>query len=212
MKTTIKEVLRRTYALLDENEALLDERVEYGDPATALRPLLLDLLPDAARVVICSLPLHRFEECRHLNNAIHFGERIGASDSEVDMPVNFLPKLRRTGEDRAEFTLPSDFLRLVNVKMSDWHRGVSTPMASGGDEHNIRMRWPYRRQAPAIAIARHGDRQVMQLFGTATGSYVAELDWIARPEINELYIDMPAGILPDVCAKLAEMAEGVITS
>ena len=85
-------------------------------------------------------------------------------------------------------------------------------MASGGDEHNIRMRWPYRRQAPAIAIARQGDRQVMQLFGTASGSYVAELDWIARPEINELYIDMPAGILPDVCAKLAEMAEGVITS
>ncbi len=212
MKTTIKEVLRRTYALLDENETLLDLRVEYGEPAAALRPLLLDLLPDAARVVICSLPLHRFEECRHLNNTIHFGERIGASDSDLDVSVNFLPKLTWSGEDRAEFTLPSDFLRLVHIRMSDWHRGVSTPMASGGDEHNIRLRWPYRRQAPAIAIARRGDRQVMQLFGTTPGSVVAELDWIARPEINELYIDMPAGILPDVCAKLAEMAEGVITS
>ena len=66
MKIRVKEIEKRVIALLDENEAILDERVTYGDPETELRTLIEMLLPDAARMVLAGLPASRLSECSRL--------------------------------------------------------------------------------------------------------------------------------------------------
>lgn len=185
--------MSRVYSLLDENEAILEERVEYGDPGTMLRPLIEDLLPDAARVVVSSAPLSKVDGCRHL----------------VSLPAE-------TGGEGGMSTvmLPGDFLRLVYLRMSDWRVGVTVPLASGGEEHQMRLRRhrdaSRRRISPAVAIRYCGDRRMLEVFGSASGSTVAQLDYLPVPRIEGQYIDLPPALVPDVCAKTAEMVYAVI--
>lgn len=189
MKIKISEIIRRVYGLLDENEQILEERMEYGDPETMLRPLIIDLLPDAARIVIGTAPLCKFDDCRHL----------------VDLETH------DDGMMTAE--LPRDFLRLLYIKMTDWESGISTPLSFGGECHLLQKRrrsLPHRRNVPAVAVRGHGVNKVLEIYGSRKGSKVEFLDYVPVPEMSSKYIDLPPGLLSEVCAKTAKMVTDVI--
>lgn len=191
MKVKVSDIVTRVYSLLDENEALLEERVEYDDPSTALKPLIIELLPDAARLVLSQSSLSEIDECHHgpLTMVTYRG-------------------------DMAEMRLPENFLRLVNFKMSDWRGGVSIPMAYGGEARQLMLRrsaaTDRRRFSPAVAIRNRGDISTLEIFNTAPGSKVEEFDWIEVPKISGAYIDLPPGLVSAVCSKLSEMTAAVI--
>lgn len=186
MKIKVSELVRRVYDLLDENQAILEERVEYCDPDTMLKPLIIDLLPDAARIVINSAPLSKIDDCLRLTDL----------KTELD------------GVTVA--ALPENFLRLVHIRMSDWDYGVTVPMIYGGEEHQLRMRQRAGRTAPAVAVRCRGKNKWLEIYGSGSGAAVASLDYAPIPEITGKYMDLPPSLISQVCAKTAEMIEHII--
>lgn len=190
MKIRISKIVSRIFNLLDENETICEELVEYGDPGAMLRSLITDLLPDAARVVITSAPLHKIDDCRQLTK----------------IPV------RTDGQSRTVI-LPEDFLRLVYLRMSDWNCGVSVPLQYGGEEYHLRMgagKERTRRTSPAAAVACRGAERTLEIFGTGEDSEVIRFDYVPVPEISDAYINLPPALISDVCLKTAEMVGAVI--
>lgn len=191
MKIKISEIVKRVFDLLDENAELLDEKMEYCDPESSLRPLIIDLLPDAARVVLGSVSTSRIDECAHLRN----------------IPCEASGNI-------AIVSLPSDFLRLVWIRMEGWTGGVTEPLAFGGEEHRMRldraMLRARRRISPAVAIRNRGDSSQLEILAPGTGLTVAEFDYLRKPEISATTIELPPGLVSDVCRKLAEMVGDVI--
>ena len=186
MKFKLNDIVKRVYSLLDENETIIEERVEYGDPGTMLRGLIIDLIPDAARVVLNSAPLSAVDEYRSLR----------------DLPV----------EKRGSQTLlrlPDDFLRLVCFKMNGTERGVTEPLAFGGEEYMLRAAGSTRRSRPAVAISHAGAEKTLEIFGDC-GAVAERLDYLAVPAIDGQHIDLPPGLFGDVCAKTAEMVTAII--
>lgn len=191
MKIRITEIIGKVYDLLDENAAILEERVEYGDPGTDLKSLIVLLLPEAASAVLSAVPLSRVDECRHASADVRHG-----------------------GDGTAVVTLPSDFLRLVYFRMSDWRGGVSVPLASAGEERRLRQ-FPYmrarRRICPAVAVTERGDIRELEVFSTTPGARVSALDYIAVPKIEGEFIDLPPGLVPDVARRVAEAVSQIIS-
>ncbi len=193
MRYTLTEIEGRVYALLDENREIIEERVEYGDPGTALSPLIRELLPDAARIVLSVARASDIDECRHMGG----GTGVIA-----------------TADDRAELELPAGFLRLLYFRMSDWKSGVDTPMAFGSETHRLRrggyIRGSRRRYSPAVAIRTCGENRTLEIFGTGDGATVAEFGYLTVPSIIQDAIDIPPGVYGAVCDKLVEMVRLVL--
>lgn len=188
MKIKVSEIVSKVFALLDENETILEERVEYGDPGTMVRPLIEDLLPDVARVTISNAPLRQIDDCRHLRPGV------------------------TAGPGEAAYRLPDDFLRLVYVKMSDWSSGVVSPLSYDGEEYRLRLnrKSAARRRRAAVAISYRGDERYLEVFGSDTSATLTALDYVQVPSVQGQYIDLPPALVSDVCARTAEMVSAVI--
>ena len=185
MKIRVKEIEKRVIALLDENEAILDERVTYGDPETELRTLIEMLLPDAARMVLAGLPASRLSECSRL-------------------PV---AGLRHLSGSMALLPLPDDFLRLLYFRMSDWDRRVSEALVAGGEAYQLRFREGGRRRRGAVAVTGAGEEKMLEIFGTGSDSTVVSACYLGAPEIVDGMIDIPASALYDIASKIASMVK-----
>ncbi len=189
MKITISEIEALTLALLDENDEILEDRVEYGDPGTELKGLIRTLLPEAARLVVCS-----------------------ASRADIDEVKTLEPeRLDYYGDGQAVAKLPEDFLRLIYFKMSDWPRGVTEPLAADGDSLALRMgrsqRMFGRRQTPAVAVCQSGQGKSLRILGTTPGASVEEASYMALPKVEGGSIDIPLRLVHPVAAKIAEMVK-----
>ena len=188
MKIKVAELVSKVYNLLDENETIIEERVEYGDPGAMLKPLIIDLLPDAARVCINNASPADLDDCIRV----------------ADLPVTSTP--------RTTIELPADFLKLVYICMSDWDYGVTVAMNGGSEQHQLRMR-PRKgscHSAAAVAIRYRGEMKYLEVFGSMPGSRLKCLDYVPVPEINGKYINLPKGLVTAVCAKTAEMVKQII--
>lgn len=195
MRTSIKTIEDHVLDLLDENRELLDERVEYCDPGVTL-PVLIDRFVDtAAREVLLTAPVEAIDECRHLG-----GSNMRAVHTRADM---------------ATVALPPRFLRLLYFRMTDWQYGVVTPVAVGSEQHSL-LAAEYvrvsrrRRRRGAVAVRHRGDVRELEVFGTYAGSQIAEFDWLEGPSLIDGMIDLPPGLLPEVCARIAGMVRQVV--
>lgn len=186
MRVSIDEIKSRVYELLDENAEILAERVDYADPGTALGPLIERLLPEAAREVILAVPADDIDECAHT----------------------------RLRVDSGRAPLPADFLRLICFRMPGWTDGVTIPLKYNGDAHRLRMRKydkvRFRRTRPAVAVRQTGASRTLLVYGDGAESGLAELDYVASPEIKDSAIELPRGAVPTVCRRLAAMTAEII--
>lgn len=191
MKIKTSEIVKRVFDLLDENETLVDERVEYCDPDTAVKPLIMDLLPDAARLTLSTLPL-----------------------SEIDETVKVKLKVEYEGTGVGKARLPEDFLRLSYVRMTCWPYGISEPLAFGGEEYRLRNGRKglaaRRRSSPAVAISSRGSEKDIHIFGISEGAGVDSFEYVEVPKISGIYIELPPGTVSAVCSRLAGMVGDVI--
>lgn len=189
MKIKVKEIEALALALLDENDEILEDRVEYGDPGTELRGLIGTLLPEAARLVVCS-----------------------ASRADIDEVKEINPEsVEYYGDGQATMKLPEDFLRLIYFRMSDWPRGVTEPLAADGDSLALRLgrsaRMFGRRQTPAVAICQTGQGKMLRVLGTSAGAGVAEGSYLSVPKVEGGMIDLAPRLVHPVAAKIAEMVK-----
>lgn len=221
MKYDVKYIVSRVFDLLDENEEILEERVELADPGTHVAPLIAGLLPRIARDVLISIPADRIDECRRLVPADTGAGAIpgrmapesqGSGDFE-ETTVTF-GNVTEAGPRRAAMTLPADFLRLIYFRMDDWEEGVTDPLVYGSESHRLRYRCGSRgrfsRNSPAVAVRRAGSERKLLIYGTGPGSKMAELHYVAVPTVRDDMIDLPPGAVYDVCCRLAETVARII--
>lgn len=193
MQYTITQIEERVYALLDENYGIEKERVDYADPGMPISSLIRELLPDVARVVLSKADLSDIDECERPEGR---------------------PEIEFVANDQAVMPLPSGFLRLVNIRMSDWRYGISEPLASGGEEHRLRRfnytRGSRRRRGQAVAISSHGRDKELEIFGTANGAHVAEFEYLIAPQVEDDAIELPPGCYAGVCEQMTLLVKKVI--
>lgn len=211
MKHQIREIEERVFALLDENPKILEERTDFADPGTSAVTLVRELLPDAARETLLTIPLSQIGECVHLNSTVSDRVEFAAGIKECSAATPSVTYLR---DGLAQIKLPDDFLRLVNFRMNDWVYGVSTPLSIDSDSYRLRMAVrPHSRRrgmSPGVVILKYGEIRTMQIFGSLTGSTIAEFDYIAEPEIDEDIIELPQGTFVSVCECLAEKIRTIL--
>lgn len=214
MKVKISEIERRVYTLLDENRELVDERVMYGDPETAIKSLIIDLLPDAARVVLCSIDASYIDDCIETGLKLEVSmDKIPFSPAEPDITIGNV-SLKSDNLPGKIIKTEKPLLRLLYLRMSDWEYGVTQPLAVGSEEYTLRLPNPRRcwgrRVKPAVAVLHHRAEPVLQVFGTDSASFVDEIAYLTVPEVSGAYIDLPPGCVSAVCSKLAQMVGEII--
>lgn len=193
MKYSIEEIEERVYALLDENIEIIEERVTYCDPGASLSGLVRTFLRECARAVILEAQQAELDECVRCTvlNARHEPETY-----------------------KAILTLPRDFLRLVYLRMSDWSNGIDILLDTSGEEYMLRSRVGRRRPrrtSPAAAVRCRGESRILEIFGTCAGSAITDLDYVAVPVLSGGMIDLPSGVFPAVCSRLAETIRAIIS-
>ncbi len=192
MEYDIKELRARIYELLDENQEILEERSDYGDPGASASILIERFLPIAAREVLSSASPEKIDESRRIvpNGS---PERIADYVSVLEMP--------------------SDFLRLLYFRMSDWEEGVTEAMEYGSLACRLRSRiapFGYRMTRPGVSLRRRGNRHLLMIYGSGPASRPAELEYLAMPELKDGKIDLPPGVVHDVCCRVSTMIREII--
>lgn len=194
MQVKISEIEARVWDLLDENRAVMEERMDWGDPGTDLGGLIRSLVPEAASAVMGAAPAGMFDDCAHARLRLQ--------------PDN------DTG-DLLTARLPADFLRILWIKADGWRRGVAQPLEYGGEAWQACARsvaGRRQRGGPAVAIRPRGDLRELEVYGASSAATGADLDYVARPAAVEGMIDLPPALIAEICRKTAEMTREITGS
>lgn len=166
MKVEIKEIVSHVLARLDESEDVLEDAVEYGSPRFDSRKLIEDLMLTAAERVVAAAPSEEISEWTPLGGAVKPIYNGGAVVRRV-LPV------------------PEDYMRFVYLRMSDWTEGVTRLFDSRSDAASLRRYWDMRRsgglRSPAVGKGYYEGAPVFEIYGSVTGSRLAEGGYIPRP-------------------------------
>lgn len=198
MLIPIDDIKERVCALLDENPDIIREQTEYGDPEYSILQLVEIYLEDAAKIVAASAPLAEIAECSVL------GTGLDSPGGKVYGAVTV-----KMSEECVRMELPSDFLRLAWIRMSDWNHSVSEPLAFGGDEYRLRQGGlrRSRRRCPAVAVHQVGPLKRMEIYGSRPGERVVEFGWITVPCRVGDNLELPHGLFSRLCRQVADMVK-----
>lgn len=187
MLIKITEIVKKVLHLLDENEDILQEKIEFGIAGTNLAELIPDIVLEVSpRCILEADP-------QNINESI-----------EADVEVEW------EGPGRGRVMLPSDFLRLISFRMSDWKRSLTRFMDYGSEAYQLRF-FPAKgrtgiRKAPAASICHEGTHAWLELIGSNDpGAYVERFSYIPRPEISQDgLIWLPLSLIPEIVRASAD--------
>jgi len=186
MVIRIADLVSKVMKILDENEEIIVDKMEFGYPGTNLPELIAETLPCIAERVVSEASLHEIDEWLELD-----------CDFEWVSP------------GRGEMELPNDFMRLVTFRMSDWKHSVSSVISSDSPLYALRFS-PLAsrrtvRKAPAVAIVEGSCRRILEFIGSEDpGAYLERGGYLPLPHgenPEELWI--PRSLVPDVAARAA---------
>lgn len=139
-------------------------------------------IPIAVRIVDTLAPLHM----------VGTGESVSSSTISWKGDVDYL------GNRPGEITLPSNFLRLVNFKMSDWAYGVGTPISETSTKYNAQ--WSKyggvrgNPENPVVAIIQGNKLQFFSSHYSTSASEratVEDMRILTVPAVSNGNIDIP---------------------
>lgn len=186
MKIKLTKILSRVYSLLNENETILEERVEYGEPTAMIKPLILDLLPQAADCVIAEAPLSQIDD---------------------GVTLSTLPST----DEASVYLLPDDFARLICMRMSDGSEPITATIAFESEEYRLRFNETAHRRSRAVAICNYGTKRYLRVFRSDRSATITEFIYVPKPAMSETDIELPPGLLSEVCARTARMVLDIIS-
>lgn len=125
MRVSIKDVAEAVLLRLNENPVLPESLVDYAEPWMDLRNTIGALLPGVAERVILEADVEEIAEFLPLTGSV-------IRRSAGTVTYTLLP-------------LPSDFLRLVYIRMSDWSEEVHGVIGSNSDALGYRRLRERRR-------------------------------------------------------------------
>ncbi len=207
MEAGVTWYVRKVLSLLNESEAELEAAVVYGDMGMELRRLIAELLPSAARKVMLEVSHDRIDEVKMLSGIM---ERDATGVVELEVTPNFL--------------------RLVELRMSDWEESIYAwrePVSGSGegDGEPDSGEWlahhpekfpqePGNKAAlhkrPAAMLAFKGSGRVIRIWGTGLESHAVTMAYLPEPEVLNDRLWVPKSIVQDVVAECAQMVKAVV--
>lgn len=187
-------MVRRVLALLDENEEVLESAVIYGYMGMELRRLAVELLPMAARKVMLEADFGEINE---------------------SLPLGLI--YTRCDDGTLEMELTPDFLRLVELRMSDWRESLyawcepAEPVAESGPvlRHHPDICWS-RSELPAAMPSPRGNGRVIRIFGSGRDAYPVTGSYLPEPVWRGDKLWMPSQLVDRVVIECAEMIKEVV--
>lgn len=190
MTVSVNEIISQTLARLGESEPLLDDAVEFGSPELDVRMAIRMRIPFVAEEVIREADPGRIRECLSLPAAVE----------------------RRGGI--SVVSLPSNFLRLLYIRMSDWESGVTRFIDADSDVASLHRLWSSRgrrhRSRPCVAIGRRGRASgeedgsyELEIFGSGSGAEIAASGWLPVPTLSGDNLIFPPSLMAPLIDKLA---------
>lgn len=193
MLKDIEEMTGEVLLLLDESGSNIADRMEFGDSRADVRELIGKVLPAVAEEVVREAESGEIDEWE-----------------ELDCDVEWLSP----GTGRV--TLPSDFLRLVVFRMSDWRRSVTRFIPPDSPEYALRFH-PRAgrvgiRTSPAVAVVPGPCCRELEFTGSSDpGAYVERAGYLPVPAaVREGYLLIPRSLLHKVTESAAVRVKSVL--
>lgn len=184
MKIASGELVRQAMVLLNESMEELAEAVDYGDMGMELRQLAAELLPGSAAESMI---------------------RAESADINEAMPLEGNYRLVKE-DDRTvgEMLLPSDFLRLIEVRMPDWEESQTAFVTPARQRQWLRHHPSMQSLTPALTLRHSQHGMVMRIHGTQSVTPPITALYLPRPAILNGMIWIPSSLRDDVAHTLAQ--------
>lgn len=168
---TVGEIIESVRWCFDEEQMdSADFRNASSNDNTLMNNIIKSKIGDAVRWIALYSP----------------AELLGGSDSSAATGImvdTTLTPTAITDGNGGKLTMPSDFIRLVRVRVSGWHRAILTPVAEDSEEY-LQFRDEYGAQAtldrPMAALIEKANKEV-EVWPTGSS---AEITYISDPSVN----------------------------
>ena len=173
MKSYLLHSTLEETGLIEQVKVAIDENVSSEDLAAlgdtdtlALEDIILSKVPDGARLTVLDAP--------------HW--MLGTGVDFSGEPITW-------HGTAGHVTLPSDYLRLVMYKMSDWSYGVTNAIGEDSADYLLQSsRWLGIRgnaERPVVAIVHHRGLKVLEFYSCLDATAViARAEYIPVPEVT----------------------------
>ncbi len=189
MNVKIEDIVESVLIRLDESPELLDDAIEYGSESFDLRSMVRSLLIEEAEMVIATAENE------------DFGEWLAISESALEIKGNGY-------EAKQILPLPSDFMRLVFLKMSDWDEVSTRLLPSHGAVASLLRHWSRHRRegfkSNGMALTYKDGRRALEIFGSRAGSYVESGGYIPQPTMEDDYLIFPPSLRDRLIERIVE--------
>lgn len=169
----VSELVKEVKVLLDRNQETSDLLTPTDTDTLSQSELIQSKIVDAARIILMDAPAYMLdgETFDGLNTA--WAESNGAYVGTV--------------------YLPSDMIRLLNVKASDWNRSAEI-ITEEDDAYKIQCnRFGVRGnpERPIAALIHNSGNRYLELFTSKSDAATVSLTYVGMPSISEGNIDFP---------------------
>lgn len=152
----VTDLARDVRVVLDMN-SLSTPLADFGDTDTLLvDEIIRSKLVDGVRMACLEAPVYMLGPGHTFVDTIGWHNKIGVGSGRV--------------------LLPTDFLRLITFKMSDWERAVTTPIGEDDEEYAMQHS-KYggvkgNPEDPVVAIVQYADGLCLEFFSCKAGESV----------------------------------------
>lgn len=194
MLISMDDIKGRVLKNIDENEEILVVRMEDGYENASVEDLIRMLAPDVAERVVSEAGYKEIDEWLELPS------------DDVDW----------IEPGRGEMRLPSDFLRLMEFRMSDWRKSVRVAVSSDSDLYSLRFTpGRYRERimkSPMVAVVGGVQRRRLEFIGSVEpGAYMERGGYLPLPyKESEDSLWIPRSLISRVIDAIAERVKTVI--
>lgn len=193
MEIRTEEFILKVLKNIDENGEIQIDRMEAGYETASVSDLVSEVAGYVAAEVICSAGWKEIDEWEELPGEVDWIE-----------------------PGRGEVALPSDFLRLMVFRMSDWRRSVTTVVNPDSEVYALRFNSSFGRRnirkAPMVAIWGGAGSGRLEFIGSIDpGAFIARAGYVPRPlsEDGEM-LRIPRSLLQRVVDAVAEKVKSII--
>ncbi|MBR1792093.1 MAG: hypothetical protein IJ764_00425 [Bacteroidales bacterium] len=206
MNYSVSDIMRDVRITLDQNN-VSETLVSLGDIDTlTLEQIIESKIEVAARTVESTAPNVMLDSGKAFANRSTPHQKLVYGETISEGVVYWVSE---HGRGSGRILLPSDFLRLVTFKMSDWEYGVTSLVREGDALYSRQFsRYPGLRgniQRPVVTMRNQIEGLVLEFFSCDAGDSVTveKAQYIAIPKIRDGNIDLCERLRPAVVYYIA---------
>lgn len=163
MEIGAEEFIGRVLKNLDENGEIVTVRVHAGYESASVTDLISDVMEEVAQEVI-----------------------LGAKWSEIDEWLDMTGDVEWLEPGHGELELPADFLRLMEFRMSDWKKTITSPASMDSELYALRFnpckgRRSIRKAPMAVISGGVGGKRIEFTGSSDPGAYLERAGYLPHP-------------------------------